>query len=158
MHLLVGRRLLLFVMGVDVGTQGARALVADLQGQVVADAASAFPVSDLAAPRPGYFEQDPRHWREAMFDAADRSGMERLRSAGHTAREITALSVTSTSGTMCLVDGQGEPIGSAIMYSDARSSGVAEQVQAAGAAIADEAWLPLQCVVWLEQGILGTQL
>ncbi len=124
-------------MGIDVGTQGARALVADLQGRVLADAASDFPASDLAAPRPGYFEQDPRHWREAVFGALTQA-MDRFRNAGHHAEEIAALSVTSTSGTMCLVDEGGEPIGSAIMYSDARSSGVAERVQSAGAAVADK--------------------
>jgi sugar (pentulose or hexulose) kinase len=127
----------LFVMGIDVGTQGARAVVSDLHGRVLADAVSAFAVTELAAPRPGYFEQDPRHWREAAFDAIA-AAVGRFQQSGHTAGEIAALSVTSTSGTMCLVDERGEPIGSAIMYSDARSSGVAEQVQAAGAAIADK--------------------
>ena len=55
----------MYVMGIDVGTQGARALVTDLHGQVAADASTPFAASDLAASRPGYFEQDPRHWREA---------------------------------------------------------------------------------------------
>lgn len=124
-------------MGIDVGTQGARALVTDLRGQVAADASSPFPASALAAPRPGYFEQDPRHWREALFDAVAQA-VSRFVADGHAAQDIAALSVTSTSGTMCLVDTRGEPVGPAIMYSDARSSSVAEQVQSAGAAIADK--------------------
>jgi len=127
----------LFVVGVDLGTQGARVLVCDLHGKVYADAASAFPVSDLASSRPGYFEQDPRHWREAVFQALTEA-VQRFRDGGCLTQDIVALSVTSTSGTLCLADQQGEPLGPAMMYSDARSSGVAEHVQAAGAAIADK--------------------
>ena len=96
----------MYVMGIDVGTQGARALVTDLHGQVAADASTPFAASDLAASRPGYFEQDPRHWREAMFGAVAQA-VGRFAGAGHAAEEIAALSVTSTSGTLCLVDDAG---------------------------------------------------
>jgi xylulokinase len=46
---------------------------------------------------------------------------------------IHALSVTSTSGTLCLLDVEGEPLIPALMYNDARASDEAAEVQTAGA-------------------------
>jgi sugar (pentulose or hexulose) kinase len=124
-----------YVMGIDVGTQGARALIVDTAGSVQADGNAAFPLSQLTPEEAGFFEQDPRTWRAAVLDAI-RAALAEFRSAGHAPGEIAALSVTSTSGTLCLIDANGEALRPAIMYSDMRSSGVAREVQAAGAEIA----------------------
>jgi len=118
-----------------VGTQGARAIITDLEGRVNSEATSAFPAEQLVAPTPGHFEQDPHQWREAAI-AAIATAVSRFVSGGNDVAAIAALSVTSTSGTLCLVDGQGQPVGTAIMYSDTRASAVAEEVQAAGADLA----------------------
>ncbi len=124
------------ILGIDVGTQGVRAIIVDLEGHVHAEASSAFPAEQVVSV-PGRFEQDPRMWRQALFEAVPQAVAAFTR-AGHGAKEIAALSVTSTSGTLCLVDEQGEPLGQAIMYSDLRASDVAEEVQAAGSALADK--------------------
>jgi D-ribulokinase len=124
-----------YVLGIDVGTQGARAIVVDLAGQVHAETASAFPAEQVFSTEPGRFEQDPCVWRKAVFEAVSGAVAGFLHS-GHQATDIAALSVTSTSGTLCLVDEQGEPVGAAIMYSDSRASAMAEEVQAAGSALA----------------------
>lgn len=47
------------LLGLDVGTTGARAVAVDLNGDVVAAASDAYP---LSTPRPGWVEQDPEHW------------------------------------------------------------------------------------------------
>lgn len=47
------------LIGLDVGTTGARAVAIDLDGHVVASASDAYP---LATPRPGWAEQQPEHW------------------------------------------------------------------------------------------------
>ena len=44
------------LLGLDIGTTGARALAVDERGAVVAAATAAYP---LALPRPGWAEQDP---------------------------------------------------------------------------------------------------
>jgi len=76
-------------------------------------------------------------WREALWRTLRRA-VTALEATGHTASEIAALSATSTSGTLCLVDVTHEPVGLAIMYSDTRSASVAAAVQAAGAHLAEK--------------------
>ncbi len=50
------------LVGLDVGTNGARALAIDLTGKVLAVATADYP---LSTPRPGWTEQDPEKWWEA---------------------------------------------------------------------------------------------
>lgn len=50
------------LIGLDVGTTGARAVAIDLSGNVVAVASEEYP---LSTPRPGWTEQDPEHWWDA---------------------------------------------------------------------------------------------
>jgi xylulokinase len=124
------------VLGIDVGTQGGRALVCDLTGRVQADASVALPLTTLQASQQGWFEQDPASWLRATV-AVVRSVMDQLAQRAVPADAVQALSVTSTSGTMCLVDEVGTPVRPAIMYSDTRSSGpTAQRVQAAGQEVA----------------------
>ena len=121
-------------MGIDVGTQGARALIADLAGDIQAEATRAFPRGQLETSTPGTFEQDPRMWRQAVNDVVA-AAVAALADAGRTAEQVRAVSVTSTSGTLCLADASGEPVGLAMMYSDTRAQAVAEEVQAAASAL-----------------------
>lgn len=125
----------MYVCGVDLGTQGARVIVTDLNGAVKAETTVPFTGKALEASRPGYFEQDPAVWREAVFTAL-KQAVDSLNVNGGKADQILALAVTSTSGTLCLVNEFGEAVRPALMYSDARASREAEQVQEAGAAIA----------------------
>ncbi len=127
----------MYVMGIDLGTQGVRAVVVDTEGQVVCEAANDFPAAALQAVAPGWFEQDPLEWRAAL-EATLRETIARLGHAGHPPEAIAALAVTSTSGTLVLVDDTGAPVGPAIMYSDLRAAEVAREVQAAGQAWADK--------------------
>ena len=117
------------ILGVDVGTQGARAVTCDLAGVVHSEATVDFGVT---ATDTGGFEQDPRVWRRTALGVIH-SAVASLAEQGIAADRIAALSVTSTSGTLCLVDAQGQPVRPAIMYSDTRSSEIAHQVQEAGA-------------------------
>jgi xylulokinase len=50
------------LIGLDVGTSGARAVAVDLLGNVVAAASADYP---LSTPRPGWTEQDPELWWDA---------------------------------------------------------------------------------------------
>ncbi|MCD6518779.1 MAG: FGGY-family carbohydrate kinase [Anaerolineae bacterium] len=123
----------MYVLGLDVGTQGVRALIVDLQGKVRSEASEAFPPETILT-EGGRFEQDPSLWRRMVFQVLAQAvgGL----SEGGSAEQIVALSVTSTSGTLCLADEQGAPIGPAMMYSDARAAEVAAEVQEAGQAVA----------------------
>jgi xylulokinase len=50
------------LLGLDVGTGGARAVAVDEEGRVVAEASSEYP---LHSPRPGWTEQNPDDWWRA---------------------------------------------------------------------------------------------
>ena len=123
----------MLVMGIDVGTQGARAMVTDLSGVVKAEVTESFGAETLVSTGEGAFEQDPRMWREAL-ELCLTGVVSKLADQGVAADAIAAVAVTSTSGTLCLCDARGEPVGNAIMYSDARSAEVVPVVRAASAA------------------------
>ena len=110
------------VIGVDVGSQGARALVIDSGGTVLGSGRSTWGFSELVD---GRHEQDPRVWmtavRTAIAQAVGPMG------SGDRAR-IRALAPTSTSGTLVLTDAEGTPVRQAIMWSDTRASAEADAV------------------------------
>ncbi|MDI6870819.1 MAG: FGGY family carbohydrate kinase [Bacillota bacterium] len=118
-------------LGIDVGTQGARALAVNEAGEVLAEASQDFPLSGAAPLLPeGWFEQPPVLWWKATREAIART-VSLLRRAGHHPSRIHAVSVTSTSGTILALDEHCEPLGPAIMYNDRRSGAQAARVNAA---------------------------
>jgi len=121
--------------GIDLGTQGARCVVVDEAGALLAEASQALERSATGRGPQGRFEQDPARWLEAVR-AAVCGAVQSLATSGRSPGELSAIGVTSTSGTVCALDRDFEPLRPAIMYSDSRSSDEAEQVQQAGTELA----------------------
>jgi sugar (pentulose or hexulose) kinase len=95
-------------IGVDLGTQSVRAVVADANGRVLARA-----TRPLASHRDGpRHEQDPQSWLDAV-DAV-------LAEVGHA--HADGIAICSTSGTFLLTDTDGRPATAALMYDDARAA------------------------------------
>mgnify|MGYP005841296919 CR=1 FL=1 len=117
------------VVGLDLGTSGARAVAVDCTGRVLAQGAADLPPAPPGLP-PGWFEQQPADWWRAAC-AALRAATAALGDA-----PIEALATSGTSGTVCLVDAAGAAVGPAIMYSDTRATEEAAAVQAAGQELA----------------------
>ncbi len=124
----------MILLGVDVGTQGARALACDPQGAVLAQAAEPFPSTAADEQPAGWFEQHPDDWWRAAA-ACLRQVVAQLARDGRASAEIAGLAVASTSGSVCLVDAAGRPQGPALMYNDARAVAEAEEVSTAGATL-----------------------
>ena len=93
------------VIGIDLGTSGARVAALGPSGDVVALARKEIP--DRADLR-----RDPLIWIEAVREALAEL-MERLDGA-----DIAALAVDATSGTVLGVDAEGRPVGHALLYND----------------------------------------
>jgi xylulokinase len=55
-----------YLLGIDIGTSGTKALACDLDGKVLATATAEH---DIASPQPGWSEQDPRQWWSAVCKA-----------------------------------------------------------------------------------------
>ncbi|MDN5327139.1 MAG: xylulokinase, partial [Moorella sp. (in: firmicutes)] len=55
-----------YLLGIDIGTSGTKALLVEETGRVVASAYKEYPLSQ---PRPGWAEQDPEQWWQAVVAA-----------------------------------------------------------------------------------------
>lgn len=114
------------VIGLDVGTSGAKAIAVDRNGEVIARTSTPFETMP-DAPQPGWAEQDAMEW----WKAARLCLAELTLQLG--AAEITAISVDSTSGTIVPCDKNGKPLMPAMMYNDGRAKGLEDRVnEAAG--------------------------
>lgn len=112
------------VVGIDVGSQGTCAQAIDAGGRAVA---TSYVPHALAYPRPGWAEQDPREWLSAAARALDEV---RRAVAG---RPLRAISFGSQLDGLVPVDGDGEPLGPALIWMDRRAGAECEH---AGASLA----------------------
>lgn len=117
-------------LGIDVGTQGARVLLADRAGAVVASAAD--PFGPLAVGAKAH-EQNPERWWSAVLDGVGRVV------ADVDPGRVDALCVTATSGTLVVADESLRPLRPALMWNDKRAAAEARE---AARALADPAMRP----------------
>ncbi|RFA20827.1 FGGY-family carbohydrate kinase [Subtercola boreus] len=115
-------------IGIDVGTQSVKVSVVDGAGALRAAAGS--PLHSIREKHAGgdRHEQDPQQWisatREALGDA--------LQGIGPSEKsQIGGMAVCSTSGSITLVDAEGRPVSTGIMYDDARAGELSAEVAAA---------------------------
>ncbi|HYM67054.1 MAG TPA: FGGY family carbohydrate kinase, partial [Patescibacteria group bacterium] len=100
------------LIGLDIGTGGARALAVDATGAIVAQASSQYP---LSSPRPGWSEQDPEHWWAAAQAV--------LRSVAAELREPPlGLGLTGQMHGAVFLDGRDAVIRPAMLWNDQRTA------------------------------------
>jgi D-ribulokinase len=100
-------------VGIDLGTSGCRGVAIDAQARVVAEG-----TVTLAAPEspvPGYSQQDPQLWWQAVIQVLKQLGQ------SCQGRKAQAIAVDGTSASLLLTNEQGEPLTPGLMYSDSRS-------------------------------------
>jgi sugar (pentulose or hexulose) kinase len=115
------------VLGIDIGAQGARAVVADITGGVLADVYREFAQLVLPGLSSGYMEQNPDDWWKTVRSCLRQVILE-LRKQGRTPEEIVAGAVDSISGTVVLLDDDNLPLRPAIRHDDGRALVEAEEV------------------------------
>jgi sugar (pentulose or hexulose) kinase len=102
------------ILAIDSGTQSVRALVFDPGGNLVAG--RRVPYEPYVSPSPGWAEQDPRLYWQALCKACQalwkEKGVHRERLAG--------VALTSQRATLVNVDRSGEPLRPAIVWLDTR--------------------------------------
>ena len=109
-------------LSLDIGTTETKvALVAAEDGQTIADAYSEYSID---APRPGFAEQNPKAWWDAIL-----TGCQSLRSShpGGMAA-IRAIGICGQMHTHVYLDAAGEPIRSAITWMDQRALPIVEEL------------------------------
>jgi xylulokinase len=105
---------------------------------------------------PGWHEQNPEDWWGAAI-ACLGAAASKAADAGHPREALGRLAVTSTSGTILLVDDAGRPLRPAILYSDNRSAEEAERINQIGGLLTDKmgyrfsASFALPKILWLAE-------
>jgi xylulokinase len=113
-----------FVIGVDVGSQSVKALLLDPEGRAVRTASR--PVR-MAHPAPGWAEQDPEDWDEALAGA-----VRELMADGTVApTEVAALALASQLDGVVAVDADTRPLHPAIIWLDRRAERQARRLEEA---------------------------
>lgn len=100
-----------FFLGIDIGTQGARVVLIDSEGELIDSDKKEFKLTEMSRK-----EQSPLMWWKACLDL-----LKKIIAQNKFAGEIKAISVTSTSGTVIPLDKDNIPLSPAFMYSDPRS-------------------------------------
>jgi xylulokinase len=123
------------IVGVDIGTQSLKAVVTDDNLKLVGEASSAYRPT---FPQPGWAEQHPRCWEEALAPTIGRA----LGAAGQSPRMVRALGVCGQLDGCVAVDREGRPLGSCIIWMDRRAEAEvaglpAERIQRATGVILD---------------------
>ncbi len=104
-----------YLLGLDIGTSGARALVADGAGQVRATATAAYPLSQ---PRPLWSEQDPADWWRGACEVL-RAALAR---SGVNGAEVAALGLSGQMHGATFLDAADQVIRPAILWNDQRTA------------------------------------
>jgi xylulokinase len=101
-------------MGIDVGTTGAKALLIDEAGAVVASATTEYP---MYTPQPLWAEQDPKDWWQATVASIQQV----LSESGTGADEVGGVGLTGQMHGMVLLDVDGAVLRPCIMWNDQRT-------------------------------------
>ena len=106
------------LIGLDVGTGGARAVAVNESGEEVAEASSEYP---LHSPHPGWTEQDPADWwegaREALQKAATESG-----------EQVAGIGLTGQMHGSVFLDASDQVIRPALLWNDQRTHRQCERI------------------------------
>ncbi len=116
----MAEQLLRAVIGIDAGTSGVRSMVVTTTGEVWAEARA--PLVDSPTGAPAHEQQPDDWWRAVCATTREALGRAARRPGGFS---VAGIAVTSTSGSLVLVDANGIPVRPAILYDDSRAASVA---------------------------------
>src|SRR5436309_9802366 len=104
------------LVGLDVGTTGAKAVAISPHGEVLARAEQEYP---LSIPQPGWTEQDPEDWWRASERALAAIG----------AGEATAVGLTGQMHGLVLLDAADRVLRPAILWNDQRTAAECAEIE-----------------------------
>lgn len=112
-------------LGIDCGTQSLRSGLFDSKGKPLAFAVEEFPI---AHPKPGWAEQTPSDWWQALCHTVKKV----LALSGKKASDVRGIGVDTTACTVVFCDEAGGPLRSALLWMDIRSVKEAEEASRVG--------------------------
>lgn len=102
------------LLAIDAGTQSTRALIFDLQGNLIAKAQ--IPLPAYNAPKPGWAEMEPQIFWQSLCDACQKLWTQ----AGADPTQIAGVALTTQRNVIINLDKQALPLRPAIHWSDQR--------------------------------------
>ena len=103
-----------YLIGIDIGTTGAKTLLIDAEGRVLETATVEYP---MYTPRPLWAEQDPEDWWRATVESIQQV----LARSAIDPRSVTGLGLTGQMHGMVMLDGAGRTLRPCIMWNDQRT-------------------------------------
>jgi xylulokinase len=100
------------LLGLDLGTSGAKVLLLGADGRPLAEAAAGYPVD---SPRPGWAETDPPAWWRAVSTAV-RAACDQAAGV-----RVAAIGLDGQMHGLVLTDAAGQPLRPALLWADARA-------------------------------------
>jgi xylulokinase len=104
-----------YLVGIDVGTGGSRAVLTDLSGQIVSSATCEH--IPFASPKIGWAEQDPQDWHRASGSAVRQV----ISAAGIDASDVSAVGLAGQMHGAVLLDENNEVLRPALIWCDQRT-------------------------------------
>lgn len=102
-----------YVIGIDIGTSGCKTLIIDQSGNIAAKAVVEYP---LSTPRPGWSEQDPEHWWQAV-----KSTLGKTLANFDQPEAIKGIGLSGQMHGLVALDKDGEVLRPAILWNDQRT-------------------------------------
>ncbi len=112
-----------YLLGIDISTTGAKALLIDSRGEVAGSATTAL---SLSTPKPLWSEQAPADWWEGIVQSI----REVLTDTGTRGHEIAAIGLTGQMHGLVLMDAAGEVLRPAILWNDQRTGAQCDEIRA----------------------------
>ena len=110
------------LLGIDISTTGAKALLIDERGAVLGSATTPL---DLSTPRPLWSEQNPADW----WDGAKQSIRNLLAMPGINPAEISAIGLTGQMHGLVLLGSQGDILRPALLWNDQRTGDQCDEIR-----------------------------
>src|SRR5215208_6748088 len=111
------------LLGIDLSTTGAKALLIDRDGRVVSSASTPL---NLSTPHPLWSEQDPREW----WTATTNSIVHALATANASGDDVAAIGLTGQMHGLVLLDDRGHVLRPAILWNDQRCGAECDEIRA----------------------------
>jgi xylulokinase len=108
------------LLGIDLSTTGAKALLIDREGRVVSSATTPL---NLSTPHPLWSEQDPREWWTATVNSIVQA------LAGAAGEAVSAIGLTGQMHGLVLLDDHGEVLRPAILWNDQRCGAECDEIR-----------------------------
>ncbi|WP_138263187.1 xylulokinase [[Clostridium] hylemonae] len=112
-----------YLLGIDIGTSACKVAVFDENGQVKAGASGAY---NVYYPHPGWAEQNPEEWWQAVCSAV-KAAMEK---SGIRPGSVAGIGIDGQSWSAIPIDAEGKVLANTPIWMDTRAAGICEETGA----------------------------